>query len=121
MNARLMTIAARAGFVLCVALTAVFALSPPSLHAHVLPWDKADHFAAFFAITAAALVAFPRLWPLWIALVVSLLGGVIELAQALPFVGRDSNFGDWISNEVGIAAALVVLMAAELRRRLTAG
>lgn len=120
MHPRLTTIAARAGFILCVALTAFFALSPPSVHAHVLPWDKADHFIAFFAITGAALVAFPRLHPVWIALVVSVLGGGIELAQALPFIGRDSNFGDWISNEVGIGAALGVLAAAELRRRLRA-
>ncbi|HEX4199619.1 MAG TPA: hypothetical protein VHZ26_19440 [Caulobacteraceae bacterium] len=88
---------------------------------HLFPWDKADHFASFFAITTAAIVSFPR-QPLWrIALVVSAAGGGIELVQALPIVGRDCDVRDWIADNIAIGAVLGLVLCARARWWLAAG
>jgi len=99
-------------------VTTMFAFAPPASNAHLFPWDKADHFAAFFAIMTAGVVAFPRVRVVWIAAVVSAAGAVIELIQALPSVGRDCDFRDWMAENAAIAAVVGLLIAAALRRRL---
>lgn len=109
---------ARLGLIACAGITAAFAFAPARTGAHLFPWDKADHFAAFFAITAAALVAFPRLPIAWIVVAVSAAGGGIELIQGLPAVGRDCDVWDWMAENAAIAAAIGLLAIAELRRWL---
>jgi hypothetical protein len=111
-------IVARLGLLACALLTAGFAFAPARLGAHLFPWDKADHFASFFAITAAGVVAFPRVRLVWIALAASAAGGVIELVQALPAVGREGDIRDWAAENAAIAAVVGLLIAADLRRRL---
>lgn len=112
---------ARIALVLCIIVTAVFAFAPPSSGAHLFPWDKADHFCAFFAITTAAVVAFPRAPLIWIAAGASAFGGGIELIQALPMVGRDCDLWDWIAENVAIAAVVGVVVAGLIRRRAGPG
>ncbi len=111
-------IAARIALFACTVITAAFAFAPPSSNAHLFPWDKADHFAAFFAIMTASVVAFPRARIVWIAVVVSAAGAAIELIQGLPSVGRDCDVWDWMAENAAIAAVVGLLIAAALRRRL---
>jgi hypothetical protein len=110
------TLAARLVLVVVALLTAAFAFAPPSSGAHLFPWDKADHFCAFFAITTAAVVAFPRASLLVIAAAVSAAGAGIELIQALPFVARDCDVMDWMAENAAIAAVFGVIFAADIRR-----
>lgn len=113
-------LAARAALIGCAIITAVYAFAPPGSGRHLFPWDKADHFASFFAITTAAVVALPRVRLAWIAIAVSAAGGAIELIQALPSVGRDCDVWDWIAENAAIAAVIGLVVAAALRRRLAA-
>jgi hypothetical protein len=109
---------ARVMLVVCVLVTVAFAFAPPSTGAHILPWDKADHFCAFFAITTAAVVSFPRTPVLWIAVAASALGAGIELVQALPVVDRDCDVWDWVAENIAIGAVVGVVIAASIRRRI---
>jgi VanZ family protein len=111
-------LAARAALFGCAIITAVYAFAPPGSGRHLFPWDKADHFASFFAITAAAVVALPRVRLVWIALFVSAAGGAIELIQGLPGVGRDCDVWDWVAENAAIGAVIGLVIAAEVRRRL---
>ncbi len=112
-------IAARAALVACALLTAWGAFSPQGdVHPHLFPWDKAEHFSAFFALTSCALVAFPRVAIVWIAIALSACGALIELIQGLPFVHRDMDVKDWIADSIAIAAVIGVGLALQLRRRL---
>ncbi len=105
------------GFVLAAALIFTFyeAFKPPRLGGGLFPWDKADHFSAFFVLTGLALVVFPR-QPLWrIAAAMATIGAAIELIQGIPFVGRDCDFWDWFAELCAIAAVYAVMLAAKMR------
>jgi len=107
-----------AGVVLAVALLYTFyeAFKPPRMGGGLFPWDKADHFCAFFVLTGLTMVAFPR-QPLWrIAAVMAAIGAAIELIQGIPFVGRDCDFWDWFAELFAISAVYAVVLAASLRR-----
>ena len=99
-----------------VALTLVGALGPPSRVAGLIPWDKAEHFLAFYCLTLLAVVAFPTRPPVWIGLTLSAFGGLIEIVQGLPFVHRDADWRDWIADSVAIAAVFLVMAAVRIRR-----
>lgn len=111
-------VAARLALCACALITAAFAFAAPGSGAHLFPWDKADHFAAFFAITATGVVAFPRARMVWIAVVASAAGGAIELIQGLAPVGRDCDVWDWMAENAAIAAVVGMVVAGDLRRRL---
>ena len=97
---------ARGMFALATAFVLYAAFAPPSDAPSLVPWDKANHFIAFYVLTGLAAASFPRTG--WILLAAGLLalGGAIELVQALPFVGRDGAVGDWVADGAGIAAVL---------------
>lgn len=99
--------AATTAFWLAVAFTAAAALLPPGRAPQLLPWDKAEHFAAFYVLGLLALAGFPAAPGLIIGLCLSLFGAGIELAQALPFVHRDCDVWDAVANAAGAAAALL--------------
>jgi VanZ family protein len=106
------------GAVLGLALvyTLYEAFKPANSGGGLFPWDKADHFSAFFVLTGLAMVAFAR-QPLWrIATAMAILGAAIELIQGLPFVGRDCDFWDWVAELCAIAAVYAVVLAAKMRR-----
>ena len=110
---------ARAGLALCVLLTAWGAFAPSTVpRPHLFPWDKAEHFSAFFALTACALAAFPRTPIAWIAVALSACGACVELVQGLPFVHRDMDAKDWAADTAAILAVVGVVVAARLRRAL---
>lgn len=112
-------VAARVALGTCALLTAWGAFAPPGApHPHLMPWDKAEHFCAFFALAACAVVAFPRTPIAWIAGALSGCGALIELIQALPFVRRDADVKDWIADTVAVGAVVGVVIAGKLRRAL---
>jgi VanZ family protein len=107
---------ARAALAVALAITLWFAFKPPSPGPPLLPWDKAEHFLAFFVLTGLSIASFPRLALAWIALAQSGLGAAIELIQALPFVHRDASVWDWVADTVAVLAVLAVVTGAALRR-----
>lgn len=99
----------RAGWLLAMAAVTVLALLPiDQLQLPVFDWwDKAQHAAAFVALTAWALL----LWPLAsvrVALGMLAFGGGIELAQWT--VGwRFAEWADWAADTVGVLLAWLLV------------
>jgi VanZ family protein len=82
--------------------------------------DKVDHFAAFFVLTMGAAVLYVRR-PLWlIGALLLAYGGLIEIVQGLPLVGRDSDVLDWLTDAAGIAIAALAAALWGLRARARA-
>ena len=94
-------------FWLTLVFTFVEAVMPPRHALPLFPWDKAEHFAAFYILTLMAMTAFPRRSLILIAAALSAFGASVELVQALPIVNRDCDFWDWVADTVAVAAALV--------------
>jgi len=97
---------ARCAFIGALIFTFYSAVIPPTNAVQLVPWDKAEHFIAFYALTGLAAAAFPagRLWI--IAVLLSLFGALIEFVQGLPIVHRDRDFWDWVADSIAIIAAL---------------
>jgi hypothetical protein len=106
----------RAVFWLTVIFTFVVAEMPAGHAPHLFPWDKAEHFAAFFVLTSLAAAAYPRAPLILVALWLSLFGCVIELVQALPIIHRDCDIWDWVADATAVAAALTPMMLDRWRR-----
>ena len=89
---------------------------PPQMDG-ILGWDKADHFIAYFGLAGMATLAIgpkPRLK--WAVFGVILLGGALEILQALA--GRDAELLDFVANTLGalagaLAGALFLLLFQE--------
>lgn len=112
----LMLYGVRAVFWLAVIFIFVSAEMPAAHAPHLFPWDKAEHFAAFFVLTSLAAAAYPRASLVLVALWLSLFGCAIELVQALPFIHRDCDIGDWVADAMAIAAALLPMGLDRWRR-----
>ena len=97
---------AQAAFFSALAFTCYSAVIPPAHAVQLVPWDKAEHFIAFYALTGLGVAAFPRrqLWVIGVLL--SALGALIEFVQGLPVVHRDRDFWDWVADTIAIIAAL---------------
>ena len=106
----------RAVFWLTVIFVFVSAEMPAGRAPHLFPWDKAEHFAAFFVLTSLAAAAYPRASLVLVALWLSLFGCAIELVQALPVIHRDCDIGDWVADATAVAAALLPMMLDRWRR-----
>lgn len=78
------------------------------------PGDKVQHMAAFATLALLGALAFPRLSLVRLGLGLSLFGALIEVAQAIPELHRDSELMDWVADSV---AAAVILVAAYWLRR----
>jgi hypothetical protein len=76
----------------------------------LFPWDKAQHFTAFYGLTGLAVAGYPRRNLFTIGLALSGFGILIELVQALPFVQRDCDFWDWVADTIAIAAAMAPML-----------
>jgi hypothetical protein len=97
---------AQALFFAALMFTCYSAVIPPAYALHLVPWDKAEHFIAFYTLTGLGVAAFPR-WRLWvIGVLLSLLGALIEYVQGLHIVNRDRDFWDWVADTLAIIAAL---------------
>lgn len=78
------------------------------------PWDKADHFIAFYGLTLIAIAAFPNLQLRYLVLTMTTIGFVIESVQ--PLVGRETNFADGVANTFGVLAATTPVALSRWRR-----
>lgn len=90
-------------------LVAAAAFSPlmgPVLH--LIPWREAGHFGAFFVITCAAALSFPKVSLVRIAILGGVGGGLIEVAQSAPWIGRSCTLLDWAADMAGVAAVVAV-------------
>jgi hypothetical protein len=101
-----------------VAALGVFAMAVLPMHHgnSFLPWDKAQHFVAFYTLTVLALLAFPRVHVLMPAVALSGFGALIEVVQGLPIVHRDCDWHDWLADSIAIAAVLIPMQLVRLRR-----
>ncbi len=86
---------------------------PPAVPGH--PSDKVQHVAAFATLGVLGSLAYARLRPLLLVAGLSLFGALIEVAQAIPLLHRDSDPLDWIADT--IACTVAVLLVAWIKRR----
>ena len=92
--------------------------APPGKGPPLLPWDKAEHFIAFFGLMVLALPAFPkaRLWLLAGALIAA--GAAVELIQKTPLIHRDADLWDGVADSLGVLTVAGVVIAAKIRREM---
>lgn len=105
-------------FWVALLFTFVEAEMPPQHALPLFPWDKAEHFTAFYVLTYLAVAAFPSCSLVVVAIALSGFGALIELVQALPIVGRDCDFWDWVADSVGIGAALAPMLLVWWRNQI---
>jgi len=107
---------AKVGFFSALIFTFYSAVTPPQQALQLVPWDKAEHFMAFYGLTGLAAAAFPKYNLLLIAVSLSVFGALIEFVQGLPIVHRDRDFWDWVADSLAIAAALSPMILVWWRR-----
>jgi len=112
---------ARAGFLAAIVFTFYSAVIPSQLALRLAPWDKAEHFMAFYALTGLAVAAFPKRNLFVIAGLLSLFGALIEFVQGLAIVHRDRDFWDWVADTIAIISALAPMLLVWWRRLVRAG
>ncbi len=110
---------AKGVFFAALAFTFYSAVIPPQRAIQLVPWDKAEHFIAFYALTGLAAAAFPRCNVLIIAVLLSAFGALIEIVQGLPIVHRDKDVWDWVADTIAIVAALAPMLLVWWRRLAT--
>ncbi|MFC7378152.1 hypothetical protein [Brevundimonas sp. GCM10030266] len=108
----------RVGTILFSVLIAWLAFRPSEGVEAGLPWDKANHAAAFLVWTILVGVSWPRAGLVRLAALMLGLGIGIELIQGLPSVGRDADVWDVVADMTGFAVGWTVLALLDLRRRL---
>ena len=78
--------------------------NPPELAGHLM-WDKLAHFTAYFGLALLSTLAWGlRRSLVWLFLGLVVLGGGMEILQAL--LGRDADWGDFFANDLGILSGL---------------
>ncbi len=107
---------AKIAFFAALAFTFYSAVIPSQNAVQLVPWDKAEHFIAFYALTGLAAAAFPRRHILVLAVLLSGFGALIEFVQGLPMVHRDRDFWDWVADTLAIGAALAPMLLVWWRR-----
>lgn len=96
-----------------IGLCFIMAVIPVAIQTHGS--DKVQHMVAFAVLTLLGLAAYPRVGRLALAAGLAGFGALIEFAQALPIVSRDSDLMDWVTD---VVAVLAVLATAEVVRRM---
>ncbi len=97
------------------AVAFVFAVipHPPSLPG--APSDKVQHIVAFLVLAILGRLAYPDVRKRELLLGLAGFGALIEIAQAIPALNRDSDPFDWIAD---VGAAFIVFVAIALWGRL---
>jgi len=111
---------AKVAFFSALVFTFYSAVIPPQHALELVPWDKAEHFIAFYGLTGLAVAAFPRHKIFVIAALLSGFGAFIEFVQGLPVVHRDRDFWDWVADTLAIIAALSPMILVWWRREARA-
>ena len=101
--------------------TFVSAVMPARQAPQIAPWDKAEHFIAFYVLTGLAAAAFPKRNILVIGALLSAFGALIEIVQGFSFVARDRDFHDWIADTIAIGAALAPMLLVWWRGQVRSG
>jgi hypothetical protein len=112
---------AQVAFFAALIFTSYSAVVPPSQSVQLVPWDKAEHFIAFYALTGLAVAAFPRRHLAVIAVLLSGFGALIEFVQGLAIVHRDRDFWDWVADTIAIACALAPMLLVRWRGLVASG
>jgi hypothetical protein len=112
---------ARIAFFAALAFTFYSAVIPPQHALQLAPWDKAEHFIAFYGLTGLAVAAFPRRNLFATAALLSSFGALIELVQGLSIVHRDRDFWDWVADTIAIVAALAPMLLVWWRAAVRSG
>jgi hypothetical protein len=112
---------AQVAFFAALIFTFYSAVIPPKQALQLVPWDKAEHFLAFYGLTGLAVAAFPRRNLFLLAALLSAFGAFIEFVQGLSIVHRDRDFWDWLADTVAICAALAPMILVWWRRVVKAG
>ena len=112
---------ARIAFFAALIFTFYSAVIPPREALQLVPWDKAEHFIAFYALTGLGVAAYPKRNLLVLAAILSAFGALIEIVQGLPIVHRDRDFWDWVADTIAIAAALAPMLLVWWRRQAGSG
>ena len=97
----------RVAFWLAAGIALVMALLPHPPEIPGDPPDKVQHMAAFATLGLLGGFAYPLLRRRWLIVGLSLFGALIEVAQAIPALHRDSDPLDWVADTVACAAAVV--------------
>ena len=101
-------------FLMALVGTLVAAILPDAEAPTLGGSDKLNHIAAFITLSMLAAWAWPRV-QLWrIGLVMSALGGIIELVQAIPIIARDAEWADGYADTAAVTITLIIVAA--LRR-----
>ncbi len=96
-------------FWLAVVTSLLFAWTPhpPTLIAN----DKLQHVLAFVVLAFLVRFSYPAIaWQLT-GLALAVLGGLIEIVQAIPVLHRDCDIYDWYADVVAIVLGLVLATA----------
>jgi hypothetical protein len=112
---------AQVAFFAALIFTFYSAVIPPKQALQLVPWDKAEHFIAFYALTGLAVAAFPRRNLLFLGALLSAFGAFIEFVQGLDIVHRDRDFWDWVADTIAIIAALAPMILVWWRRIVASG
>jgi hypothetical protein len=112
---------ARFAFFAALLFTFYSAVIPPQHALQFVPWDKAEHFIAFYGLTGLAAAAFPKRNLIVIAAMLSAFGALIEYVQGLPSVHRDRDFWDWVADSTAIIAALAPMLLVRWRALVNSG
>jgi hypothetical protein len=120
-NVSLLLKVARIAFFAALVFTFYSAVIPPRHAVQLVPWDKAEHFIAFYALTGLAVAAFPKRNLFVVAALLSGFGALIEIVQGLPMVHRDRDFWDWVADSIAIAAALAPMLLVWWRGQVRSG
>lgn len=80
--------------------------------------DKQLHVLAFVVLATLAALAFPKLSLTKLFFGLAAFGGLIELVQSIPSLGRNPSLMDWIADLFGAGIALILF---RLYRWLRAG
>jgi hypothetical protein len=112
---------AQVAFLAALIFTFYSAVIPPQKAVQFVPWDKAEHFLAFYALTGLCVAAFPRRNLFVVAALLSGFGAFIEFVQGLSIVNRDRDFWDWVADTIAIGMALAPMILVWWRRVVRSG
>jgi hypothetical protein len=99
------------------AFSFVMAVLPHPPRAPWEPGDKVEHIAAFVTLAFLSAWAYPRTPLVQLLVRLSLFGALIELAQAIPSLHRDSDPMDWLADTVAVAIPLTIVSLWRRRAR----
>ena len=102
-------------FAAALGLTMVMALVPQPPELPVALSDKAQHATAFAILAGLGACAWPRRLA-QIAVVLMIIGGLIEILQMIPILHRDAEFADWAADVAATLATLLVVRMIQGKR-----